>query len=111
MSLEKEEREILKSLLRPFRYFKKAILKIYKKLWIDTCEYSGRGAEIVKAIPVLIIAILIFYPAWSFPIYLWLSLEYGPPLSYILYILWIGQILVLALALAYIDYIRKSREK
>jgi hypothetical protein len=108
---EGKERKILKNPSLPFRYFKKAVLKIYKRLWIDTCEYSGRGAEIVKTIPVLIIAILIFYPAWSFPIYLWLSLVYGPPLSYILYALWVGQILVLALALAYIDYVRKSREK
>jgi hypothetical protein len=109
--MKMKERKILKNLLQPLHCFKKVILKIYKKLWVDPCDYVGPGAEIVKTIPVLIMAILIFYPAWSFPIYLWLSLMYGPPVSYILYTLWVGQILVLALALAYMDYVRKIREK
>jgi len=94
----------LRSVLYPIILPSRTLVKVF---WA-ACNYTGRGAELVKVIPVLLMAIAIFYPAWSFPIYLWLSLQYGYPLNYILYFLWIGQIIVLTVIVAYIDRTRKS---
>lgn len=107
MSRKKIVKKIVKALklvLYPIILFSRVISKIF---W-EACNYTGKGAEIVKVIPVLLMAIAIFYPAWSFPIYLWLSLQYGYPLNYILYFLWVGQIIVLTVIVAYIDRTRKS---
>lgn len=99
--------KVLKLLLYPFIFLCKIILRIF---W-GACNYTGKGAEIVKVIPVILMAAAIFYPAWSFPIYLWLSLQYGYPLNYILYSLWVGQIIILTAIVAYIDRARKYEEK
>ncbi|MDI6846528.1 MAG: hypothetical protein QMD23_00110 [Candidatus Bathyarchaeia archaeon] len=97
------------------KHAKKILLALYyfiKKLaglfWA-ACDYSGTGAELVKAIPAFIIAIMVCYLIWSFPIYLWLSLTYGPPTSYIIYILWIGQFLIFNAIITYMDYVWKRK--
>ncbi len=94
----------LKLVFYPFKLFGKIALKVF---WAAS-NYTGKGAEIVKAIPAILLAVAIFYPAWSFPIFLWLSLQYGSPLNYILYSLWVGQIIIFTVIVAYIDRVRKS---
>ncbi|MEM2589397.1 MAG: hypothetical protein QXT44_06320 [Candidatus Bathyarchaeia archaeon] len=96
--------KVLKLLLYPFILLGKTALKVF---WAAS-NYTGKGAEIVKAIPAILMAVAIFYPAWSFPIFLWLSLLYGYPLNYILYTLWVGQIIVFTAIVAYIDRARKG---
>jgi hypothetical protein len=105
----KKAKNAMKILLTPYYVMKKIVAYIVKTFWA-ACDYSGKGAEVVKTIPVIIIAILLFYPAWSLPLYLWISLMYGSPVNYILYSLWVGQIIIIGAVVAYIDYIKKRKE-
>ena len=91
--------------------FLKKLISPFTKLFSFASDYAGSGAEFVKILPVLMIALAVSYPLWSFPIYLWLSVVYGEPLNYILYTLWISQILIIIAVVAYFDYTRKNRSQ
>ncbi|MEM2144813.1 MAG: hypothetical protein QW667_03560 [Candidatus Bathyarchaeia archaeon] len=87
------------------------IISPFIKLFSVTSNYTDRGAEVVKVIPVLMIFFLITYPLWSLPVYIWLAVTYGEPLNYILYALWITQIVIILLVNAYFEYLRKHKSE
>ena len=91
--------------------FLKKLISPFTRLFSFATDYAGRGAEMMKIIPVLMITLGIMYPLWSFPLYLWLAVTYGEPLNYILYTLWISQILIIVIVVACLDYIRKNRSQ
>jgi hypothetical protein len=71
-----------------------------------TVDYSGIGAEFVKALPVILVLLCVTYPWWSFPFWLRLSLLCGEPLCYVIYALWVGQWFILGLISFTVAYLR-----
>jgi hypothetical protein len=103
------ERSKIYGIIRKVYSFLRKIVSPFIRLFLITSNYANSGAEIVKVVPALMIFFLIMYPLWSLPIYMWLAIRYGEPLNYILYTLWIIQIIVIVLVNAYFEYLRKHK--
>jgi hypothetical protein len=73
-----------------------------------TIDYTGPLAELVKTIPVILMAICIFYPAWSWPFWMKLGMMVGYPSNLILLGLWSSVYFVLLFLVAAIGYTREN---
>lgn len=73
-----------------------------------TIDYAGPFAELVKPIPVILMAICIFYPAWSLPFWIKLGMTVGYPLNLIVLGVWSSIYLALLVLVAAIGYIRET---
>jgi len=71
-------------------------------------DYSGQFAFIVKAIPVIIMLVIIAYPWWSYPLWLSLSMTLKEPYSYIIYVVWLSQWVLVGLFALAVEYVRES---
>lgn len=87
--------------------FLRKLASPFSRLFSWASDYTGSKAELVKAIPVLMIAGIITLPLWSLPLYMGIAVVYGEPLNYIVYIVWIVQLFVILLVNAYYEYLKK----
>lgn len=88
------------------------ILRHIKKFIVWTVEYTGPLAEIVKVIPVILMAILIMSPMFLYPLMMMWAQTFGEPICYFLYALWWFMFFGSAVCVAIIGYMReKAREK
>jgi len=91
------------------RYFKSFLLLIIKVIrW--SINYVGLGAEFVKLIPILLMVIIVIYPLWSYPLWVWFAFWLGP-WSILALFLWLVQWPLIFLLLSYMDKISSSKEK
>jgi len=85
-----------------------AVLKPFKAFVEWTIDYSGFGAEIVKAVPVLLMFAFVLYPWWSYPFWTSLGHRVGSPLNYLVLAVWLLQWLLAFVGTAVIGYIREK---
>jgi hypothetical protein len=84
-----------------------AILNVPIRLFNWASEYSG-PIVFVKAIPVLMMCAVVFFPYYTFPLWLGLGLSLGVPLCYVVYVLWWLMVFVCIVGSAIIGYLRLS---
>jgi len=93
------------------RLCKLAVVKAFRlpvSLFLWSASYSGRFAFIVKAIPAIMMLIVIAYPWWSLPLWISLSLKVGEPWCYAVYATWILQWIPTALFAFAVEYLREK---
>ena len=90
------------------RLCKLAVIKHLVSLFWKCVDYSGQFAFIVKAIPVIIMLVIIAYPWWSYPLWLSLSMTLKEPYSYIIYVVWLSQWVLVGLFALAVEYVRES---
>jgi len=73
-----------------------------------TLDYTGPFAGWVKTIPVILMAICIFYPAWSLPFWIKLGMTVGYPSNLIVLGVWSSIYLILLVLVAAIGYTRET---
>ena len=86
----------------------KSILRIGKAFIGWTLDYTGPLAEIVKAIPILLMAAFLLFPFWTYPLWLWAGQGIGAPGNYVLYVLWWLMWIASMIVAAVIGYLRES---
>ena len=82
--------------LRVLMAWRKAYLAL-KRFWSWTADYTGRLAEIIKGFRVAVLFIIVFYPFWSYPLWLYAARSLGSPFNIVIYILFWIQILTIAI--------------
>jgi hypothetical protein len=101
-------RDVFRSSLR---LCKLAVVKAFRlpvSLFLWSASYSGRFAFIVKAIPAIMMLIIVAYPWWSFPLWISLSLKVGEPWCYGVYAVWVFQWIPTALFALAVEYLREK---
>lgn len=85
----------------------KPILKVSG--WAN--NYTGFGAVFVKPIPILFMFIFLWYPLWSFPLWLMWAHSVTRLWQYVIYVLWLVQFPIIFSAVAFVGYYIVSRAK
>jgi len=80
------------------------VLKVPQKFIHKLIDYDGFGASLVKAFVVVLMWACIFYPWWSYPLWLMLSLRLPPLLQYVAFALWLIQWVLIIGAAAYVQW-------
>jgi hypothetical protein len=106
--LAEKDTKILRIFAEIYEFLRKSASP-FTRLFSWASDYTGSKAELVKVIPVLMVAGIITLPLWSLPIYMWIAIVYGEPLNYIVYTAWIAQLFVILLVNAYYEYLKKHR--
>lgn len=87
-------------------------LKPILKVAVWASDYTGFGAVFFKPIPVVMMALFIFYPWLSYP--LWLRWAHSVPClwQYVIYVLWLIQFPVIFSVVTFVGYyfFRKAKE-
>lgn len=84
------------------------ILRIGKTLIEWTVDYTGPLAEFVKTIPILLMAVFVLFPVWSYPFLLLASQKVGAPGNYIIYVFWWLMMIAGIVGAAAVGYTRES---
>lgn len=95
-------------LLRWGRSLLMFVLNPLRRFITWTVEYDGFAAELVKCIPVVLMAACIFYPWYTYPLWVWLGYSLGSSLNYLVYALWLTQFVLAAIGSAVIRYLQEA---
>lgn len=85
------------------------VLMLGKRFITWTIEYTGPFAALVKAIPVMLMAVFITFPLYTYPLWLMWAQAMGEPGCYFIYALWWLMFFTLALCASVLGYLREKR--
>jgi len=87
----------------------KAIYEHARSALTACVDSDGILAPLAKTVPVLAILAFAAYPFWSFPLWLALSRSVSVAMQYVVYALWGGHYLAMAVVAATVRYIREDQ--